>query len=367
VSLRDSRVRADAAASLSERVLVATSPKRLHAVAPAVSRYREVAGVVAIGRGSTVASGRLLAMRSDMVIAFDPAAYDKSKASTESPLALSDDDSLFPASLADVVAACAEQYDAVFSPTGLIVAADSSTLEAVVATCNAVDHPALVTTLPVEQEWLAARCRHTLIGHISGCKSLVALVVVGQFDPYEDEEQFQGLVEVIETCGPKVFLHRTDMAAFQAIPRGLRAASIGATTSLRHTVPGWEHAQRHRTDHKPGLDVFVPGIDEFRNVEELDRWFGDDAPTCPTPGCCGRSLTDFDPCEADRTALAAHNARSCLVVAEEMLSLAKPDRMAWLRTYRLRVATAFDQLRAQIGVRGIKPYGSYAHWLGLDD
>lgn len=158
------------------------------------------------------------------------------------------------------------------------------------------------------------------------------------------------------------------MSAIQVIPRGAMAAVVGATPSLRHVVPAGQLARRRKRKNKgsePSIPVFLAGINEFRDVRTLEEWFGDRAPMCELPGCCGWRLTDFT---ADtRTELAGHNAEHVLAVSEEMLQYASAGRMEWLRNYRAEVQGALEQLRLITGRRDIEPYGSCAVWNSLED
>jgi hypothetical protein len=192
---------------------------------------------------------------------------------------------------------------------------------------------------------------------------------VGQLDPFEDREVAEGLLEVLDTCQDQIFLHRTDMTAIEVVARPGLGASIGVTASLRHTVPPGRRAQTRRRKPRPkrSLHVFVPGISEFREVTELEGWFGDDAPTCVLPGCCGRSLTDFTQDPDDVGVLAVHNAKGWLQVASGLIACPPRYRGDWLHRHHLEAATAYDELRAMTGVRTIKPYGSARVWPSFDN
>jgi hypothetical protein len=242
---------------------------------------------------------------------------------------------------------------------------EPQTLHAVIAAGNEADRPEVVTTVAIPEEWLSKPERSHLIDGLQASIRPIALVVVGQLDPYEDPEIAEGLVEVITACSARLFLHRTDPgAAIEVLALGGAGASIGVTASLRHMVPPQRRAQkrRRRPPRQRALHVFVPGIDEFRDVSELETWFGDDAPECAIPNCCGRGLTSFSRDPSDTEVLAEHNVRGWLAVMEEVIACERSGRDVWLRAYRLRVQTAYDELRSSTGVRAIKPYGSAAVW-----
>jgi hypothetical protein len=167
-------------------------------------------------------------------------------------------------------------------------------------------------------------------------------------------------------CGDKVLLHRADMAGIQYLARGGLATSVAGTAGLRHCVPPLRRSQKRRKRPRNGAAVWIPGIDEFRDVSEVRRWYGATAPHCLLPHCCGRKLTDFDPANRDDVALlSAHNLRGPLAILGELLSQA--DRRAWLRSYRAQITTAYDELRAWTKDPAIEPYGSAQFWLSQTD
>jgi hypothetical protein len=350
---------------MRDKVLIASKSNFPADFAALMRQYSAESGVVAVG---AAAGGRAIALRDegvDGLIIFDPARYDDTMATPERPLLLGEPTLFGTPGLRDYADALSGDLDAVLSPTGQIAVRDDETLNAVIAACNAADHPKVITTLPVHEGWLSRVYRETLIRAIAASRRPVAIIAVGQ-RPLEVPELVEGLSYVCARVSPIV--HRTDMSAVQVIPRGALAAAVGATPSLRHVIPVGELARRRKRKKKgaePSMPVFVPGIDEFRDVRTLEDWFGDDAPRCALPGCCGWRLTDFT---ADtRTELAGHNAEHVLVVAGQMLEYAPGDRMQWLRDYRGELLAAFEQLRLTTGRRDIKPYGSCAVWNSLDD
>jgi len=277
---------------------------------------------------------------------------------------------MVPWSLSDLVGNVANWgADVVFVPSGRVRAGDSSALAAVIDAGNEAEAPEAVTTLAVYQDWLTRTYRQRLQHQMKRSIRPVGLVVIGQLDPFEDQEIAEGLLEVLDACQGQVFQHRTDMTALEVLGRAGLGASIGVTASLRHTVPPGRRPQtrrRKQPPQQPRLHIFVPGISEFRELGELESWFGDNAPQCTLPGCCGRRITSFTRDSADVDVLAVHNVRGWLGVASELAAHPAHDRRDWLRAHRLQVDTAYDELRARTGVRAIKPYGSARVWRALD-
>jgi hypothetical protein len=369
VSAGKKQVRLGAAEILADRVFAATASRVPAGIMAALGERPAVSGVVHVGPHAVTYCRELSRAGADLLQAADLAAYERYQATPSAPLLVpADDHSLIPWSLDGFAAGAAEWgADVVFAPAGLVRAGDSGALAAVIEAGNAAASSAVVTTVAVPQDWLAAARRPALLRELRGSTRPVALVVVGQLDPYENPEVAQGLLEVLDDCRGQVFLHRTDMTAIEILGRDGLGASIGVTASLRHTVPPGRRAQKRRRPRRPRrpLHVFVPGISEFRDVAELEGWFGDDAPGCPLAGCCGRPLTGFSPDPGDSGPLAAHNVRGWLPLAEDLAACPPGDRRHWLRQHHLQVETAYAELRAQTGVRAIKAYGSARVWSGL--
>jgi hypothetical protein len=359
----------DARALLRDRVMVATSSAIPTGLLATVLNGPGTTGLVGIGTtvGSQLRKYKL--GHPDIVTGLDPAAYDQHEASCEHPFAL------FPAkvgplsllprlSLADYVGEALGRYDVVFTPTGLVPVRDGAVLRAVISSANEVEENRVVVTLPAPAGWLGPEGRQVLMDVLRRSRHPVALVVTGQLDPYEDRATADGLIDVLAESGPSVFLHRTDMAAVQALARNALGASIGVSTSLRHTVIGPRVQTRRRKGPKP-LPILVPGIDAFHDVDKLQAWFGDAGPACD---CCGRLLTDFDRYDPDDVDLVAnHNVRSWRQIVDDLVAVRPSDRRSWLKDYRVKVQLAYQSMRTTTRNRTIQPSGGAQTWLKATD
>jgi hypothetical protein len=362
------QVRVEAAEVVADRVFAATSSRVAAGLMGALNEWSAVSGVVHVGPHAVRGCREMALAGAGVLQVVDLAAYERYQATPSAPLLVpGEDHSLIPWSLASFAANAAEWgADVVFTPSGLVRAGDVPSLAAVIGAGNDAGSPRVVTTVAVPQEWLTDIHRPSLLRELGRSTRPVALVVVGQLDPYESPEVAQGLPPVLDAC--QVFLHRTDTTAMEALGRGGLGASIGVTASLRHTVPPGRWPQKRRRKPRPQrpLHVFVPGISEFRDVAELEGWFGDDAPECMLAGCCGRPLTSFSHEPGDMELLAVHNVRGWLPLADDLAACQPGDRRDWLRQHHLRVETSYAELRVQTGVRAIRPYGSARVWSGLD-
>jgi hypothetical protein len=369
VSAGRKQIRLDATEIVADRIFAAASSRVPSGVMAALDERSAVSGIVHVGPHAVTYCREVSLTGADLLQAVDLAAYERYQATSSTPLLVSaEDHSLIPWSLADFAAGAAEWgADVVFSPSGLVRVGDSHALAAVIEVGNDAGIPRLVTTVAVPQEWLTEARRPELLRGLRRSTRPVALVVIGQLDPYEDPEVAQGLLDVLNACHGQVFLHRTDMTAIEILGREGLGASIGMTASLRHTVPPGRRAQKRRRPPRPRrpLHVFVPGISEFRDVAELEGWFGDDAPECTLVGCCGRPLTRFSHDPGDTELRSVHNVRGWLPLAEDLAACPPDDRRNWLRQHHLRVEAAYAELCAQTGVRAIKSYGSARVWSRL--
>jgi len=364
------QARVEAAEVVADRVFAATSSRVASGLMSALNERRSVSGVVHVGPHAVTVCREMSLAGTEVLQAVDLAAYERYQATPSAPLLVPEEDSsLIPWSLADLVADATEWgADVIFTPSGFVRTGDSRALAAVIEAGNCAGSPRVVTTVAVPQEWLLDANRPDLLREIRRSIKPVALVVVGQLDPYESPEVAQGLVDVLDVCQGQIFHHRTDMTALEGLGRGGLAASIGVTASLRHTIPPGRRAQKRRRPRRPRppLHVFVPGISEFRDVAELEGWFGDDAPECPLVGCCGRPLTSFSHDPSDAEILAVHNVKGWLRLVEDLIACQPSDRRNWLRQHHLEVDAAYAELRVQTGVRAIRPYGSARRWSDLD-
>ncbi len=363
------QVRVEAAEVVADRVFAAASSRVVAGIIAALNERSAVSGIVHVGPRAVTNCRETSLVWAGLLQAVDLAAYERYQATPSAPMLVpGDDHSLIPWSLAGFAADAAEWgADVVFSPSGLVRVGDSHALAAVIEASNNAEGSRVVTTVAVPQEWLTRTHRPRLLRELQHSTRPVALVVIGQLDPYEDPEVAQGLLDVLDACPGKIFHHRTDMTAIETLGRKGLAASIGVTTSLRHTIPPGRRAQKRRRparSRRP-LHVFVPGITEFRDIAELEAWFGDDAPECALAGCCARPLTSFSHEAGDTELLAVHNVRGWLPLAEDLIACQPGDRRNWLRQHHLQVETAYAELRVETGVRAIRPYGSARVWSGL--
>ncbi len=362
------RQRSDAAEVLADRALTAVSSRVPTGLLATVESFEDVSGVVTVGPQAASACRKLSLAAPSLRRVVDYAAYEGFQSSAAAPMALPLSDGFWSWSVEDIVdGAVAFGADAVFSPSGVIGLGDSSALAAVISAGNGVRRSELVTTLAIPAGWLTDMHRPRLQMEICRSNKPIALVVIGQLDPFESRDVALGLVDMLQTCQHKIFLHRVDMTVVQVLARNGLGGSIGVPASLRHTVPqGVRPQTRRKIGQQQKVNVFFPKIEEFRDVEELEGWFGGAGPCCELTGCCNRRITDFSSKAGDDGALACHNLQNWLHIVNDLVARPQKDRTAWLRQRQIRISTAYDLLRAQTRVRSIRPYGSARVWLDIE-
>lgn len=347
-------------ARLQDRALLLTASNLPAGIAQITTDYAAITGLIA----TPAAIASCLQLRRHdptLIVGQETDAARAHWASAETPHLLGRGTGLFMPTLRERVAAHAG-VDVILSPTGTVRAGDEAALWAVIAATNDVDDARLVCSLPLEAGWLTEMHRDTLMTAIGASRSVVALSVVGQGDPFDDWAVADGLIAVAEQHGSKVVLHHTDTTALQFVARGGLGAIIGCTTSQRHVVPPLARPRTRVRSRTRRTAVFVPGIAEFRAISTLEEWFGADAPKCQEPGCCGRKLTDFDAADKDDLrVLAAHNVRGLLDVFSDLVS--HTDRSQWLSDHRARITMAYQQLRTDTKIADIVPFRAAQGWL----
>jgi hypothetical protein len=193
----------------------------------------------------------------------------------------------------------------------------------------------------------------------------VALIVIGEFDPFKDTGVAEGVRSIMKS-GPQMFLHRTDFAALESLAHGGLGGSIGYTATLRHTVTGRPPAQTRKNPPDRSPIVLLPEIDSFRHRAVFAPWFDNtQPPICRLAGCCGRNLTLLRDTKDDHERANLHNLRAWLPLAERLAAEPLANRRCWLHAYRQRIKLAYVDLRQRTQVRDIKMDDSQRVWLSL--
>lgn len=357
------RVAADARTMLRDRVFVAVNANDAIGRAASIAATPD-SGLVVVDR---VASRLIPQLKqiygATLTIATDPASYIHHRATVDRPMDLPKilDSPEMP--LSDYMdAQLANGQDVAFMPAGRV--RDQSVLKAVVAAANDVAATNIVLPIALPGSMLKDRFGSETTARLAESRHQVALLVTGQFDPFKDPDVAESLRVVAEAR--KIFMHRTDFAAFEVIAHGGVGGSIGWCTSLRHAVPGFKPARTRKSPPDRSPVVLVPDIESFRHTAIIEPWFRNAAPPlCVTSGCCGQNLALLRDKPADHAVACEHNVRSWMRIAKTLLAQPPSYRAHWLHNYRIDIDLQYAALRRRTGVMKIEMDDSQETWLSL--
>jgi hypothetical protein len=257
----------------------------------------------------------------------------------------------------------ADGADFALTPTGKIP--DLATLDSVIAMANTITLPGVVVAIPVPARMVTDQYRLGLVSALARSHHPAALIVIGQFDPFAQEGVAKGL-RLIAASGADVFLHRSDLAVFEALAYGGLGGSIGYLASLRHTVTGRRPAKTRKIPPDRSPIVFLPEIDSFRHQAVFEPWFRNvRPPICARSGCCRRDLTTLQDNSADHELGNMHNLRAWLPIGGQLVATNAAGRRSWLHAYRQQVEDAYIDLRRTTKIRTIAMDDSQEMWLSL--
>lgn len=353
-----------ASAALRGRLFVAVSAGSAPQAAAVVAGLG-FSGLIVVGNGCGLSVRTLKsAYGSALLVGKDTEAYQNYTATSTQPM------NLHPVlgGAAPTLDACMSDQlsggaDFALTPTGRIK--DIATLNAAVDAGNAVRRPGVVLAVPLPARMVAGSSRRDAERGLARSRHPVALIVIGEFDPYKDTGVAEGTRALLQ-ASPQMFLHRTDFAAFESLAHGALGSSIGFTATLRHTVTGRRGSRTRQNPPDRSPIVLLPEIDSFRHRAVFARWFENtQPPICRMAGCCGRNLTLLRDTDADREVANLHNLRAWLPLGERLAAEPRANRRHWLHTYRQQIEQAYVDLRRRTQIRDIRMDDSQRVWLSL--
>lgn len=288
---------------LTDRVLVQTSiGSQLRAVSAHVDQAHGGL-VLGLGRMTNRANVQRLigGLRDGGFLAptvFDPEAYRKHVASTDSPFLLQSN-GLFTETLEEHIASqCALGFDVAQTPTGYIRRNSLDALEAAVGQVALLNRQDFMFTVPLEvtvldDPLLAARAW----GLLNQLKVPVSLILGGQFDPLGNSvkaaEKRIGVLREFAAGSAHVAAMRTDFNAFDLLCHGSFTGAIGSGGSMRHAPDPKERSRVvDRTDESPS--VLYDRLASWKRGSTIAREHGRmPAPDCMCVRCDGRRISRF--------------------------------------------------------------------------
>jgi hypothetical protein len=229
---------------------------------------------------------------------FDPEAYRKHVASTDSPFLL-ENSGLFSETLEEnIVSQCALGVDVAQTPTGYIRRDSVDALEAAVGQVAQIHRQDFMFTVPLEvtvldDPALAARVWRLL----NQVGVPISLILGGQFDPLgSNVKSAEARIRILRefAAGPvDVAAMRTDFNAFDLLCHGGFTGAIGSGGSMRHAPDPEERSLViDRTDESPS--VLYERLASWKRGSTIAREHGRmPAPNCMCVRCDGRRISRF--------------------------------------------------------------------------
>ena len=326
---RGRRSRGDAAAVLADRVLVHARPSDATDLVALIGA--DDGGLVLTGANPVRAARRCREEHAFTgPILFDLAPAEGRVATRERPFD-EGGDQLVETSLAERVQGQIDAgADAALTPTLYLRAGDLGSVEAAVAGAVALGRADVILALPMDAGWLAPGLIDKVIDLLATVPIPKAVMLGGQFNP--PQRVMDGVLGLrrLVTEVPNVALFRTDLAGLDAVAQGCLAASIGASSTLRHIVPPGEAAMYGQANGDRSPSVLVPELLSYVRGCVLATRFGDlPAPPCRCARCGGRSIVSFLGQEDWKDA----RLHGVAVWAEWVRNLLYPDSLEGRRRY----------------------------------
>jgi hypothetical protein len=275
---------------LANRILVHTAPRGALEIAELLEH--KPSGLVLSGTRPQEAvkeTRRILGPHGPVLI--DPAAYALERATPDEPFSVAHG-SQRAITLADYLEQQLESgVSAAVTPTRYLISGDRGSLNAV-ADATATISPDAIVAVPLDAGWLSRQNVNDVIDTLSEIPQVKAVVLGGQFNPPERVRDGVHAVRRLAEL-PETMLFRTDMTAFDFLSRGGLGASIGSSSTFRHTIPPNEVPLR--TDSRdPSPSVLVEDLVAYVRGSALAERFGEvTAPRCGCEVCKGDRITDW--------------------------------------------------------------------------
>lgn len=274
-------------------------------------------------------------------VMIDAAAYKHTNATVESPFELAN--GLFgtglDTALAEQVAAGAP---GAITPTRRIPAHRFDLLNEVLARTEELQRDDTLCLLPLGISWFAGEDYKRLDHALHHTTTPVAISIIGSMDTL-DAWPIRHQVRELLTQPHALSLLHSDLAAFEALSRGCRCASIGIRASMR---PPHQRLLSRLPDttskpHRGSPTLLVADLLRWGSGDDLTHADGNATITCDCRACQGESLGRFDEPGADSARAAErHNIASWMPWAHEISTY--PDLAAKQRWWRSKCYQAIE-------------------------
>lgn len=339
----------EAAKRLNTRVLTLASTEA-EQTAPHIDP--DVGGLVVPGAKALRTVRRLRERHSGLLLLIEPTSTS-SWATPDAPFVLQDDtDGLFDITLDQALDAQLDAgADIAVTPTGVFDAGDSSAMKAALKQANELDRRDVLFLFPVHYRWLTEENIKQLIAIISRSRHPIGLALAdSNTNPLDHKGVIPNYRRLFEQT-PWAMPWRTDLAAFDALSHGARAAAIGQLPSLRRVAfPDKGGFSSDKTDKTPA--VLLPQLLRYcRSSKMQQEWFASASPdTCACYHCNGLAIDRFNGSDKHRLQAHLHNLLATTTMRHEIDGFTPPQIAAWWHGRLIDVAYQRQALTGRIGV-----------------
>lgn len=360
MTLQALRTSEKATGILSGRLLVQSS-SRWSDRALEVSRA-PMSGLVLTGTDSATQLAKIRRAWPDLIIAHDPESYREINATGDAPFLLPTAGLFGPVDL-DETLDQQRVMGASFAvtPTGHLAFEDSLSLKAAVVKSAELTRTDTVVHFPLDARWLKPSHIAEVIEAIRNSPHPVGISLAHNQDPLTIAGVAEGLQRIARLDEP-VILFRTDLAGLDFLARGGMAATVGATSTLRHGIaPHMRGRKINVADQRTNL-LWRPLLHYIRPSYLEDLHANAPQPTCNCGACCGRTLNRFDTSTAGQKEAKVHN----LVALREVFDLFRSEsggrrRAVWRAEARSAIAE-HERTAIALSQRSFRAPTPLTHW-----
>ncbi|MEH3089292.1 MAG: hypothetical protein PGN24_06715 [Microbacterium arborescens] len=349
----------EAARRLGTRVLVLASAEA-EATAPYVDPT--VSGLIVTGANAHRTVRTLRRQYPDLMMLVEPTSTAV-WATKEAPFVL-ETSGLFEEKLGDVLDAQLQVGASVaVTPTAVFQAGDSEAMKAALKQANDLDRDDFVFLLPVHYRWLDESNIKQLIAIVTRSRHPVAIALAdSSANPLAHKGAIPSYRRLFEAA-PWAMPWRADLAAFDALAHGARAAAIGQLPSLRRLAfPDKGGFSSDKSDMSP--HVLLANLLRYRRSSKMQQeWYASaQADTCSCQHCGGRDIDRFNGSDEQRLQAHLHNLHETTTMRREIDGLTTEQIAAWWKRRLLDVEYERQALKGRIGA-DVKTTPDVEEWL----
>lgn len=249
------------------------------------------------------------------------------------------------------------------TPTAVFRAGDSEAIKVALKRANGLDRDDVVFLLPIHHRWLDKSNIKQLIAIVTRSHHPVAIALVdSSSNPLRHKGAISSYRRLFEAA-PWAMPWRADLAAFDALAHGARAAAIGQIPSLRRlALPdrgGFSSDKRDKSPH-----VLLANLLRYRRSSKMqEEWYASaPAEICMCKHCGGLEIARFNGSNEQRLQAHLHNLHQTTKMRREIEGYTTDQIAAWWKHRLVNVEYECQSLRGRIGV-DVKATPDVEEWL----